>query len=288
MVQATRAALRAGRPDERDMLHCPGDGVVAVAVSRAQVTRAVALVDLILRTAEQRGMTVAVVPEPGRQLGVQRAVVRIVCRDLAFGFTVSEPATRAANPQAGTSWSQPRWLYTPTGRLQVKLGYEHSRVVSDARVTFADGASRTVEDKVGELLDEIERRASAEHFRVREEQRLDEVYRQQRAAAVVRARDRYWDDQRSAAALEQATAWETAQRLRAFAADMRARGASGVEGWLDWIEAHADRLDPPDRIPQGPALPESPTEWSDLATYLKGWPTDRPHWWSPPAEPASS
>jgi hypothetical protein len=66
VVQATRAALRAGRPDERGMLHASGDGVVPVAVSRVQVTRAVALVDLILRTAERRGMAVAVVTEPGQ------------------------------------------------------------------------------------------------------------------------------------------------------------------------------------------------------------------------------
>jgi hypothetical protein len=230
---------------------------------------------------------VAVVPEPGQQWGVRRTVVRIVCLDLCFGFTLSEPATRAVNPQAGTSWSAPRWLYTPTGRLQVKLGYEYSRVVSDARATFADGASRTVEDKVGELLDEIERRARAEQARLLEEQRLDERYRRERAAAVVRAQDRYRDDLRAAAALEQAGAWETAQRLRAFATAMRARGAPGEDGWLDWIAGHADRLDPPDRMPREPALPERPTEWSDLAPYLKRWPADRPHWWNPAVEPAS-
>ena len=288
VVQATRAALRAGRPDERGMLHTTADGVVPVAVSRAQVPRAVALVDVILRTAERRGMTVAVVPEPGQQWGVRRTVVRIVCQDLGFGFAVSEAATRAANPQAGTAWSQRRWLYTATGRLQVKLGHDHTRGVAKARGTFADGASRTVEEKVGELLDEIERRARAEHARLLEEHRLDELYRQQRAGAVVRARDRYWDDLRAAAALEQVAAWETAQRLRAFADAMRTRGASGEHGWLDWIAGHADRLDPPDRVPREPSLPESPTEWSDLAPYLKRWPTDRPPWWSPPSESATS
>ena len=70
-----------------------GDGVVAVAVSRAQVGRAVALVDLILRTAERRGMTVAVVPEPGPHWGVQRKVVQVVHMDLGFGFAL----TRARN-----------------------------------------------------------------------------------------------------------------------------------------------------------------------------------------------
>ncbi|MGB8022598.1 MAG: hypothetical protein WCF04_15320 [Candidatus Nanopelagicales bacterium] len=67
------------------MLHTTGDGVVPVAVSRAQVTRAVALVDSILRTAERRGMTVAVLPEPGQHRGVRRSVVRIICRDLSSG-----------------------------------------------------------------------------------------------------------------------------------------------------------------------------------------------------------
>jgi hypothetical protein len=86
VVRATRAALRVGRPDERGMLHASGDGVVAVAVSRAQVSRAVALVDLILRTAERRGMAVVVVPEPGPHWGVQRKVVQVVHMDLGFGF----------------------------------------------------------------------------------------------------------------------------------------------------------------------------------------------------------
>jgi hypothetical protein len=288
VVQATRAALRAGPSDERGMLHTTADGVVPVAVSRAQVPRAVALVDVILRTAERRGMTVALVPEPGQQWGVRRRVVRIVYQDLSFGFTVSESATRAANPQAGTAWAQRRWLYTSTGRLQVKLGHDHTRGVANARGTFADGASRTVEEKAGELLDEIERRARAEHARVLGEHRLDELYREERAGEVLRARDRHWDDLRAAAAMEQAAAWETAQRLRAFADEMRTRGASGEDGWLDWIAGHADRLDPPDRVPREPSLPESPTEWSDLAAYLKRWPTARPPWWSPPAESAKS
>ena len=284
VVQATRAALRAGRPDERGMLHTTADGVVPVAVSRAQVPRAVALVDVILRTAERRGMTVAVVPEPGQQWGVRRTVVRIVCQDLSFGFTVSEAATRAANPQADTAWSQRRWLYTATGRLQVKLGHDYTRGVAQARSAFADGTSRRVEEKVGELLDEIERRARVEHARLLDEHRLDELYREERAGEVLAARDRHWDDLRSAAALQQAGAWETAQRLRAFADAMLTRGGSGEHGWLDWISGHADRLDPPDRVPREPSLPESPTEWSDLAPYLKGWPTDRPPWWSPPSE----
>jgi hypothetical protein len=287
VVQATRAALRVARPDERGMVHAQGDGVVAVAVSRAQVGRAVALVDLILRTAERRGMGVAVVPEPGPHWGVQSKVVQVVHMDLGFGFALTEPATRAANPQAATSRSQPRWLYTPTGRLQVKLGYEHTRGVTKARGTFADSAWRTAEDKVGELLDELERRARAEHARVLEEQRLDALYRQQRAAAVVAARDRFWDDLRATAALEQVTAWETAQRLRAFAAAMRGRDVPGAEDWLDWIAAHADRRDPPDRVPHAPSLPVSPTEWSELAPYLKDWPATRPPWWSPPSDPAS-
>jgi hypothetical protein len=287
VVQATRAALRAGRPDERGMLHAAGDGVVAVAVCRAQVGRAVALVDLILQTAERRGMTVAVVPEPGSHWGVQSKVVQVVHMDLGFGFALTEPATRAANPQAGTTWSQPRWLYSPSGRLQVKLGHDHTRGVVNARGTFADGASRTVEEKVGELLDEIERRARAQHARVLEEHRLDELYREQRAGAVLRARARYWDDLRAAAAVEQAAAWETAQRLRGFADAMRTRSASGEHGWLEWIAGHADRLDPPDRVPGEPSLPECPTEWAELAAYLRRWPTDRPPWWSPPAEAAT-
>ena len=149
------------------------------------------------------------------------------------------------------------------------------------------GASRTAEDKLGELLDEIERRARAEHARLLEDRRLDELYGQERAAAVLRARDRYSDDLRASAALDQAAAWETAQRLRAFATAMRARDAPGENGWLDWIAGRADRLDPPDQMPSEPPLPESPTEWSDLAPYLTRWPADRPHWWNPPSEPAN-
>lgn len=114
------------------------------------------------------------------------------------------------------------------------------------------------------------------------------MYRQQRATAVGAARERFWDDLRATAALEQVSSWETAQRLRAFAAAMRGRDVQGDDGWLDWIVAHADRLDPPDQVLQAPPLPESPTEWSELAPYLKRWPDSRPPWWSPPSDPASS
>lgn len=67
----------------------------------------------------------------------------------------------------------------------------------------------------------------------------------------------------------------------------RGRVVPGAEEWLDWIAAHADRLDPPDQLLHAPSLPERPTEWSELAPYLKNWPATRPPWWGPPADPAS-
>jgi hypothetical protein len=137
-----------------------------------------------------------------------------------------------------------------------------------------------VEDKIGEILDEITARAEQARLSRLECERLDGLYRQARARAVEAARERYVDDQKAVEAAAQATRWAEAERLRDFVIAMQQRSSSVADqDWLAWIRSHADQLDPPTQVP-----PEPPAidlhEW-ELHAYLTRWPFDRPWGWLP-------
>lgn len=289
VLAATRAALK-GRADDRGLLHAAGSSVVTVSVSRDQRSRALSLVDQVLAEAEARGMSVALVTDASPWARVKPAQVQIMRGELGFTFSVTELTSRTPHTptaaelarQAKFAWDKPpEWDYHPNGLLRLDLGREHTLAVPSARSRFADGSTARAESKVSGLLDEVVRRADAELERRAEELRLDALYAEARVQAVQGARERFWEDLRAAEATAQAARWAAVQQLRTYAAQMRARAPGQPNDWLDWIESHADALDPLDRQPTGPDLPADPREWSDLAPYLRGWPDSRPYDWRP-------
>jgi hypothetical protein len=194
--------------------------------------------------------------------------------------TAHVPTRAEEAARAQYSWTQiPAWDYYPSGRLRIELEPDPRRDGSPARSRFADGTARHVEDKIGEILDEVTVRGELAQVARLERERLDALYQVARAKAVEAARVQYVDDRWAEIAADQAAAWGEAERLRAYATAMATRVASVAdEEWLTWIRTHADRLDPPTRVPASPPDLEVP-EWQ-LHAYLSRWPYERPYGWS--------
>ena len=206
VVTATRATLK-GRADEKGLIHSPSDAMVRVSVSRAQISRAIRLIDALLKAAESRGMTLRLVPNPDRGYGRQQLQVVEICHlGHPVTFRIVEETDRTPHTPTATelaaqkrsSWVRiPEWDYTPSGRLRIELPSGQSRGGVSARSRFADGPARRAEDKIDEVLDEIT--ARGEHaLALREEaQRLDAEYAEARSIAVEAARARYLEDLRA-------------------------------------------------------------------------------------------
>jgi hypothetical protein len=290
LVKRTRDSLK-GRGDEKNLLTSDGDRVVHVRISRAQIPRSMRLLDRLLQAAESRGMSVVFAERRSGSSSAQARTCALECRGLSVSILIQEDTERSAHvlsrseaaEQARYAWTRiPDWDYQPSGRLRIDLAAGLGGGIGRARSRFADGVTQAVEDKLDEVLDEIERRA--EHAEaVREEtERLDTLYRLARSQAVEIARERHRHDQMAIDAGVQASRWAEAERLRSYARAVRdrARSASSRE-WLEWIHAHADRLDPLDAPAEGPDSVAVP-EW-DLRPYLTRWPSDRPWNWAPAA-----
>jgi hypothetical protein len=157
-----------------------------------------------------------------------------------------------------------------TGRLSLELvsGYsEHGRPVK-----WADRRSWTLEDKLPELLRELELRAVERDHRQREAERAAAERQRAWQAAMERARERHGEHLRAEVLMADVGRWRNATAIRAYceAAASAFPGAPGTAEWIAWARRYADELDPLKVAPQMPALPESVPP-NELRPYLEGW-----------------
>ena len=272
--------------------------MVRVSVSRPQISRAIRLIDALLKAAESRGMTLRLVPNLDRGYGRQQLQVVEICHlghPVTFRIleetdrTPHSPTATEVAAQKRSSWVRiPEWDYTPSGRLRIELPSGQSRGGTSARSRFADGSARRTEDKIDEVLDGITARGEHALALREEERRLDAEYAHARSIAVEAARARHLEDLRATAAVEQATRWQQSELLRTYVATMRNRpGGPGADQWLSWMERYVEGLDPSESAPAPPRMPVAVAD-SDLRQYLAGWPVDRPWRWAEAATQTSS
>ena len=264
-------------------------------MSRVQISRAVRLVDSLLEAAEARGMTLRLVARSDHQYGVQRQPQAEICHlGYPVTFRIIEETDRSPHTPTPTElaaqkrspWTRiPEGDCTPSGRLRIELPPGQQRDGVSPRSRFADGPARRVEDKIGELLDEVLVRGEHALQRQQAAQQLDQAYAEARAKAVDTARARHLDHLRAEEALAQATRWQQAVLLHSYVAAMRTRpGDPESNGWLEWIDRYAESLCPSTAAPTPPSPADTLTE-SELRPYLSGWPIDRPWGWQSTQEP---
>jgi hypothetical protein len=158
----------------------------------------------------------------------------------------------------------------PTGRLRIGLttGYEYS----GRPRTWADRMRWSLEDKLGEVLAELQARTRIAQQRQRDQQEARDRDRRDWEDAMASARRRFADAQRIAELSRQVKAWKRARRIRDYcdtldgAISAQPGLAGSVGGWVAWCRAYADRIDPVGRIDLEPDDVEPRRE--DLRPYL--------------------
>jgi DNA-binding IscR family transcriptional regulator len=207
-------------------------------VSRPSLGRALRILQALITEAERRGY--------GANLDDKTGDPRVRIRLKGHEFAVS--------------------VREKDGVLRVILPSEYS-----GRRLWSDGIRAAVEDKLGDVLANIEARADeAEHHRL-ERERREEEDRLAWEQVMERARERFAEDQRAALLRDQVAAWRLAADIRSFCS--AARGAVGhseaAVAWLAWATAYADAIDP---MSEALAMPQSrePSP-EELRPYLRGW-----------------
>lgn len=137
---------------------------------------------------------------------------------------------------------------------------------------WADRKSWTLDEKLPEVLHEIELRAAEDAERKRAAQREAEEREREWEAVKKRAFARHAEAKRADVLRGEVSRWHEVEQIRAYcdAAEARHPDDAGTTEWVRWARRYAEELDPMATAPQTPVPPESvPAE--DLRPFMEGW-----------------
>jgi hypothetical protein len=262
-------------------------------VSRAQLPRCVRIVHALATEAERRGFAVASIQASAAGRGERRwrsedGHLIVTIRGHSYHLKVLEEKVanrgafdaeteyrRSVNfPQYLTPRTRTRYDEGATGRLQITCdGYGRR---GGRAATWADRNSWMLEDKLPELLRELEIRAAEDDHAAIERQRESERRAHEHAVALEHAKQRFLEQDRARVLREQVAAWQEARAIRDYLALLEERHGDSPESadWIAWIRRYVDEhLDPLFSAPEMPHEPDIRPE--DLRPFLSGagrWP----------------
>jgi hypothetical protein len=206
-------------------------------VSRSSLGRALRILQALITEAERRGYSV--------RLDDSRGDPRVCITVKGHQFAVS--------------------VREKDGVLRVVLPSEYS-----GRRLWSDGIRAAIEDKLGDVLANIEARAEEAEQRRLEREGQEEQRRRAWEQEMERARERFAEDERAVFLRDQVASWRLAADTRSFCLAARSVASDSEEAeWLAWATKHADAIDP---LSEALAVPESREPSPDeLRPYLRGW-----------------
>lgn len=221
-------------------------------VSKATLTRALRIMNAVVKAFEKRGWPVAVGPTDDRGTSVT-----VLQQKILFG--IREPRKQVQNEPAkprrlgSGEWYTPyelKYRHEPSGRLSLVVRNSWGRAVDTA---ISDSGRRKLEDRLNEFMVLVVKVA---HERAEWERRRIEAELRHREAEQVRLaeqRKRDLEAARLTALQEQAERWRRSRTLADYLAAVRAHMASvrvdesqsrELAAWLAWAETQARALDP--------------------------------------------
>lgn len=245
LVEATRSGLKNAQTNLYGLLEPPWryQGL-DVRVSPDQLSRALRIMQALIRALEARGYKVTVENE-----GQRRGTVALVDGQ-SIQFRLSESVQKVKRPPSAKPNPYSFWErsndYFPRGRLKFVFGQTYS---PKTRADWGDTDKAPLEDKLHLVIAGMVEQAELDRqaYRIRaEEHRKMEAERQRQEVIERRKREEL---ERRAVLEAAAEQWATSQGIRAFLSACQAAWGSCEPGslerrWLDWAHQHADRLDP--------------------------------------------
>ncbi|WP_439655936.1 hypothetical protein ACSHWB_26260 [Lentzea sp. HUAS TT2] len=244
-------------------------------VSKESLDRALRIIQSLIAEWTRRGHDA--------DLGDGESGFVMLIRESQFTLTMDEeyklvdhlPSPEELAQNKTYSWQrvQPEKRWAGTGRLSLELPHDYS--YNGRRRRWGDRERWSLEDKLSDILSELEGRAQFD-----DERRIalanDKVRRQQQwESAMVQARARFVEDFKIKAIAEQVDLWDRAAKIRAYCTSLEdSRAAEGkmqdeLAEWILWAKSYADRIDP---TCEGLRLPEIPDPRpQDLKPYLGRW-----------------
>ncbi len=266
-------------------------------ISRKALSRALRIIHALAAEVERRGHQIECANAPPTDRYGQRECNAKDSAHLLVTVDGHEIGLRIYEKGVGlrSTWEEQK-AYYEENRLNFRLGYLPSRPTaydkdatgqleisllgySQRQTTWGDRKRWKLDDRLGQVLRELETQAvEAEERRLAREREEAERQRQWEAA-MANAKGRFIEDHQLDVLRRRVQAWQEADAIRVYCDAVEARhGHSATEAntaaWLGLARAHADRLQ---RVPTMPADPEITNE--ALKPYLGGWSPYGPRRW---------
>lgn len=282
-VQKTRKKLDKARPSDKGLVLTSAAGLFDVEVGADSLTRAMELLDAIVKAALIRGYEI-IKGEESLALRVDGEVI---------GFKLTEQTNRTPHEPTNSElaaiarWEKrqqrrrqvwepmdwtprpdpPEWDYLPNGRLQLVIK-DDGYWLPGLRRTFADGKSQRVENLLNRFLEACTTRSAAIKAKRSENERRRKEQEEQARIRKERRRQQALERKRVDALSEKLDQWRDHRQVLELIAAVEARLAdsenddpSPVREWVSWARDYAARIDP-----LAEALPKL-LQFSDFSQY---------------------
>jgi hypothetical protein len=258
-------------------------------VSRAMLSRSVRIIHAVAVEAERRGHRVASPSVPVRERSsrssakepVPHLVLTVGNHSYSIGILEEKVSLRGVWDERKRLQDENRLRYPyyggqerlkpydsdATGKLLITLiasGYTREGRPD----TWSDRKSWTLDDKLPELLRELELRTVEDDEREADEKRQAEERQRNWELQMVRAKERYIEAHRAQVLRAQIAARHEAQVMRGYLTELEeAHGEAPASAeWIEWIRGFITRIDPLSTPPSMPDVLEPSRE--DLKPFL--------------------
>lgn len=281
LVAQTKSSLEREEMDESGLLTSKGRGVLSVAVAPSSVTRALLIMNSLIKALESRDMKTTVTglaappaSDPGKYetqspregLNSRKSVTVISVLGEALQISLQEKLARrdyegAHERRIGRPWYPSTGFdYYPTGHLSLII-----RNVEGIRHTWSDTDKKRLEDLLNSFIKGLMK--AAVHVRTcRMQREKEEREREERRKKIEEHRRlRQEETERLKVLEDQVSNWDKSQRIRQFIeaareAALKKNGSiepgSELDQWIAWVKKQADRFDP--LVESPPSIPDEP------------------------------
>ena len=244
LVEELRAAAKDAQED-KGVLVLNYDKVLRVRTSRECLTRALILIDTLIKKFESRGYSVRIGERVETELVLEEGAISIRLDERTKQVAPPPPPPR---PKTGrlTSFSEPwrpAYLLVATGEFTLTFGRYR---LSGCRHSWRDRPEATLESQLQEVMEAIPSWEGILKARRLERESLELQAREAQARRVSTAREQEILRRQRARLVSDLSAWETAGRLRRFIAAVQEIGCPDEQTrtWLDWANGQVRALDP--------------------------------------------
>lgn len=261
LVKLTRDELRGAGSDDYGRISPRDPHGLEIRVSSGQLTRALRVAEGLIRGLERLGYPVELRNRWNRQFETCALIEGEEVR-----FSIWEPSRRSVKPADGSRWSYDRYVYTPTGELEMRIDEYVS--IGTAKTIRDRSSGKTVEDALGRFV--VSMHAAAQVQKEERELRDAEERRRELAVRERRRAERLADyaEWLRCELIRDSEAYEKAAGIRAFLNAMQRKfgdkPSSEQTAWLRWAGREADRLDPLTRKEECVRPLQPPPSWRPL------------------------